>query len=373
MDIGESSFDLRSETKQPHVIFGETSRRNSTIRVTRWQPEASGRWYDLIRQMDIANLAHAPEWFVAIRNAYGHSPLYLQAEDSQGQVAVLPAFFVRSRLFGTVVTSMPFLDTGGPCSPSPTLARVLVDSLTEEATQLGADFIELRCKVEMDLPVKAYTDKVTLVLPLEPDPDSLWKQLNAKVRNQVRKAERSGLSVEFGGAEKLDEFYKVFSVNMRDLGSPVHARRFFSAMFDAFKDKARIALVRKDRMAIGGLIALAFKESMVVPWASSLRKYSSLCPNMLLYWETLRTACTEGFKRFDFGRSSRNSNTYRFKRQWGAFEEPLFWYTIPISANHKSRLSRDDEGMAFLVQFWKRLPLGFTRWVGPHIRKYLTQ
>jgi len=373
MGICESPFDLGWETKQPHTVIEAKGRQNSSIRVTHWQPEGNERWRALIQQMDHANLAQAPEWFAAIRNAYGHTPLYLQAEDTQGQVAILPSFLVRSRLFGTVVTSMPFLDTGGPCSSSPTLARVLVDSLIREATRLGADFIELRCTVEMDLPVQAYKEKVTLVLPLTPDPDSLWNQLNAKVRNQVRKAERSGLSVEFGGAEKLGEFYKVFSVNMRDLGSPVHAQGFFSAMFDAFEGKARIALVRKGGVTIGGLIALSFMDTMVVPWASSLRQYSSLCPNMLLYWEALRTACKEGFQRFDFGRSSRNSSTYRFKRQWGALEEPLFWYTIPISSNHKMRLSKDDEGMAFLVQLWKRLPLGFTRWVGPHIRKYLTQ
>jgi len=60
--------------------------------------------------MNHANLGQTPEWYAAITNAYGHTPLYLQAEDAKGQIAVLPAFLVRSRFFGTVVTSMPFLD-----------------------------------------------------------------------------------------------------------------------------------------------------------------------------------------------------------------------------------------------------------------------
>ena len=54
------------------------------------------------------------------------------------------------------------------------------------------------------------------------------------MRNQVRKAERAGLSVEFGEAEKLDEFYEFFAARMRDLGSPVHAREFFRATLEAF-------------------------------------------------------------------------------------------------------------------------------------------
>jgi CelD/BcsL family acetyltransferase involved in cellulose biosynthesis len=153
----------------------------------------------------------------------------------------------------------------------------------------------------------------------------------------------------------------------------VHARRFFQAILDAFADQARIALVRQGTQVIGGLIALAFKDSLIVPWASSLRQYRSLCPNMLLYWETLRKACVEGFRRFDFGRSSRNSGTYRFKRQWGAAEEPLYWYTIPLTACPRIKLSRGDWKGEFLARLWHYLPIHVTRLAGPHIRKYLTQ
>ena len=91
---------------------------------------------------------------------------------------------------------------------------------------------------------------------------TLWGQLDRSVRNQVRKAERAGLSVEFGGVEMLDEFYRFFAARMRDLGSPVHAREFFRATLDAFGNRARVALVRKGQTPIGGLIALAFKDSL---------------------------------------------------------------------------------------------------------------
>lgn len=349
-----------------------TAERAPRISVSRCEPSVRDAWSALIQQMDHANLAHLPQWFTVVQEAYGHTPIYLQAEDTEGQRAVLPAFLVRSRLFGTVVTSMPFLDIGGPCSPSAHLARALVDELVKEAGYLGASLVELRCTTEMALPVPVLTDKVSLVLPLPEHPDCLWQQLRAKVRNQVRKAERSELSVEFGGAEKLEEFYQVFAVNMRALGSPVHAQRFFRAICDAFGDRARIALVRKGAIPVGGLIALACKDTLVVPWASCLRTYSSLCPNMLLYWETIRTACVEGFRRFDFGRSSPGSNTYRFKRQWGAVEEPLFWYTIPVGNRRIRRLSSDDERAGKLVRLWQRLPLPVTRWLGPHIRRSIT-
>jgi CelD/BcsL family acetyltransferase involved in cellulose biosynthesis len=124
---------------------------------------------------------------------------------------------------------------------------------------------------------------------------------------------------------------------------------------------------------VGGLIALGFKDRLVVPWASSRREYFASCPNMLLYWEMLRMACLEGVRRFEFGRSSRDSGTYRFKRQWGAVDEPLFWYTIPLGHGSARVVSTDGQRGARLAAAWHRLPLGVTRWLGPSIRKSLSQ
>src|SRR5207245_119414 len=138
----------------------------------------------------------------------------------------------------------------------------------------------------------------------------------AGLRGGAEGGARAGLSVEVGRGEKLAPFYEIFAERMRDLGSPVHAPRFFRAVLDAFGARARIALVRKGGTPVGGLVALAFKDRLAVPWASCLKEYLSLCPNMLLYWEVLRTACVEGFRTFDFGRSSRHSGTYRCDCQW---------------------------------------------------------
>jgi FemAB-related protein (PEP-CTERM system-associated) len=350
-----------------------TEGHNNSVHITRWEPDGGVDWSDLIDQNSHANLAQAPEWYTAIHHAYGHLPLYLQGEDCKGRVAILPSFLIRNQWLGTMVSSMPFLDTGGPCSPTASMARLLVEALVHEAIGFGARIVELRCSVGIELPVAAMMDKVSLVLPLPSDPGDLWRHLSAKVRNQVRKAERCGLSIEFGGMDKLDDFYEVFAMNMRDLGSPVHGRMFFRAILETFDDRAMVALVRYGTTPIGGLIALALKDTLVVPWASSLREYRSLCPNMLMYWEVLSLACTEGFRRFDFGRSSRHSNTYRFKRQWGAIETPLFWYTLSTGHSSMPRLlgtSRVEKGF---IELWKRLPLSVASWIGPRIRKYLTQ
>lgn len=343
------------------------------IRVTPWAPGSDETWPRLVDALDHATLAHAPQWFDAIQAAYGHTPLFLQATDSLGRVAVLPAFVIRRPLLGAVVVSMPFLDYGGPLSSRGDLARHLVEYLMKEAGRLSVRAVEFRCTEALNLPFSPMTNKVNLVLPLPGDPGELWRRLDPKVRNQVRKAERSSLTVEVGRAEILEDFYRVFAANMRELGSPVHGRKFFAAILDSFGGKARVAVVRKGPLPIGGLIALSFKQALIVPWASSLREYFPLCPNVLLYWEMLRAACREGFRRFEFGRSGRNSGTYRFKRQWGAIEEPLYWYKLLTRGHDHRPLSRSESMRTVLAALWRRLPLPASRWFGPRIRKYLTQ
>jgi FemAB-related protein (PEP-CTERM system-associated) len=335
-------------------------------------PDVNGTWRSVVDNSTESTLAHSPEWFALIQRAYGHQPLYLSAEDDQGRSGVLPAFIVRRPFLGTVVTSMPFLDSGGPCSSSTAMARVLVGHLIAEARAIGARLVEIRCSTPLEIDSQPAQTKVNMTLPIPSDPDRLWRQLDKSVRNQVRKAERSGLSIEIGGAEKLTPFYETFVIRMRDLGSPVHAPEFLRAVLDSFGSRARIILVRKGNTTVGGLMILAFKDRLIVPWATCLKEYFALCPNMLLYWEALRSACLEGFRRFDFGRSSRNSGTYHFKCQWGAREEPLFWYTIPITAaagpNTESPGRRE-----VLARAWQHLPLSVTRFLGPRIRRYLVQ
>ncbi len=342
------------------------------------------RWSRAVDASHDAKLAHAAEWFTVIRRVYGHEPLYLTAHSDAG-CAVLPAFVVRRPLFGTVVTSMPFLDSGGPCGAPPAVAAMLVERLIAEARRRRARMLELRCAARLPIDSQPLDSKVNMVLALDGNAGALWRRFDKGVRNQIRKAERSGLSVEFGGPAHLPAFYDTFVERMHDLGSPVHALTFLGAVVDRFGSRARVVLVNKGSATIGGLVAVAFKDRLIVPWATCLKEHFSLCPNMLLYWETIRTACADGFAHFDFGRSTRHSGTYQFKQQWGAREEPLFWYRIPISrlgtvadrstfgTRRSSQVDGHGSRAALLARMWQRLPLAVTRQVGPHIRKYLIQ
>src|SRR5205807_6310752 len=120
-------------------------------------------------------------------------------------------------------------------------------------------------------------------------------------------------------------FIQVFSRNMRDLGTPVFGRSLFANVLNQFPGQAEICIVRAGSLPVAGALVMHGSGVTEVPSAGSLRAYHSTCANMLLYWHLLQRAVERGQTLFDFGRCTRESPTYRFKKQWGAEPEPAVW------------------------------------------------
>jgi FemAB-related protein (PEP-CTERM system-associated) len=275
-------------------------------------------------------------------------------------------------LFGKSLVSLPFLDHGGICADDHATTVELYTQALRLSQEQGAVLLDLRHREASGLGLTPEESKVTFVLDLAREPDRAWSRLDPKVRNQVRKAHKSGLTVSWHGLEELDSFYDVFVENMRDLGSPVHSRKFFATILEEFPDSARLILVRDGSRTAGGGLCLSFKDTVMIPWASSRREYLSKCPNNLLYWEAIRLGCHEGFRRFDFGRSSRGSGTYHFKKQWGAVEQPLFWEVWRRNGHRSALVQSSDARYAVAGRAWKHLPVAITRLCGPMLRRRIS-
>jgi len=303
-----------------------------------------------------------------IGRSYGHPATYLWAQEGGTAKGVLPLISMRSFLLRRSLVSLPFLDDGGIGADDEHIRSQLGQAALQLFEEQEADFLDLRHRSANSLDLPFAGSKVMMILELADNPDDMWKRFDAKLRNQIRKALKSGLTASWSGLEGLSDFYEVFAANMRDLGSPVHSRKFFAAILQEFAESAKLMLVRKDDRVIGGAVCFFFKDSLIVPWASSHREYFALCPNNLLYWEMIRWGCENGYRRFDFGRSSPDSGTYRFKKQWGTKEEPLHWQCFSRKSGQAAMPHADDPKYQWIVRTWSRLPLAFTKVVGPLLR-----
>ena len=98
-----------------------------------------------------------------------------------------------------------------------------------------------------------------------------------------------------------------------------------------------------------------------------VKEFRPLSPNTLLYWHLIRCAIEQGVRVFDFGRSTPDEGTYKFKQQWGAVPEPVCWEYELINGTGLPDQSPKNAKFQTAIAIWKRLPLGVTNFLGPRI------
>jgi len=149
-----------------------------------------------------------------------------------------------------------------------------------------------------DLHVSIQAEKVRMLLKLPASSEELWKSFKSKLRSQIKKAEKNGLSFRWGTRADITDFYMVFSRNMHTLGSPVHSKKWIEAVYNGYGTNARIGLVYKDTLPVGCGMILSTEHGVSIPWASTLREFNRLSPNMMLYWNFLKFASDQGKNKF---------------------------------------------------------------------------
>jgi FemAB-related protein (PEP-CTERM system-associated) len=310
------------------------------------------------------------------------------AEGIEWTVAgVLPLVLVKHFLLGTSLTSIPFFDMAGILADGPEAEKALLDEALRIAAETGAGILELRQQAALsgisqkdtghptnDQAFRSFlnSSKSRMILDLPESAEKLMASFKSKLRSQVKRPLKEGLVCKSGGMELLRDFYSVFLVNMRDLGSPVHSQRIIGEVLRRLPGSSRIFVVYKGGRPIAASLLVSFNRGCFNPWASSLREFSSFSPNMLLYWSMLEYACDAKAATFDFGRSTLGEGTYRFKEQWGARPAPLHWYTFQPNGAGRSGRRMEKDKMGRAVELWKKLPVPVTRILGPAIRKYIT-
>lgn len=327
---------------------------------------------EFVAKANGASLYHLTDWCALVRGVFGHACYYFMAESPQGDIiGVLPVVRLKSKLFGDFMVSMPFFNYGGALGTTVEVEGALIRAAVDKARALGVQHMEFRDTRQRDEFAAVRTDKVAMILPLPDDQDILWKKLGAKRRSQINRPLREGVEVKNGAAELLEDFYRVFSHNMRDLGTPVYSKTLFADILQRFPDSAHIVTVYLHGKPVGGAFLMGFAGQLEIPWASTLRSVNSLGVNMLMYWEVLKYAMSRGYQTFDFGRSSVDSGTYRFKKQWGAEPKQLYWHYWLNDGQQMPGLTPSNPKYQLAIKAWQRLPLFVANRIGPFIVKNL--
>lgn len=363
-------------------------------------------WDGYVRKHPDASLYHLFAWRNVIRRTYRHETYYLmlvncdeavggdpsrpdeKRRSVKGILGVLPLVHFQHPLFGNSLVSLPFVDGGGILANSREAEEHLLREVFRLGRKIGAKRVELRYEQPREicdaaslscnegsresLEVATRTDKARMLLRLPDSSDMLMQSFKSKLRSQILKPMKEGLTSKTGGVELLEDFYRVFLINMRDLGSPVHSRKLMMHVLSEFAEQSRIFVVYKLGEPVASALVVGFDKVLRNPWASSLRKYAPLSPNMLLYFCMLEFACDNGYRVFDFGRSTKGEGTYKFKQQWGAVPAQLYWQYFSLGGRLPNPESVGQKKRQAATYLWKKLPIVLTRIIGPSIRKHIS-
>jgi FemAB-related protein (PEP-CTERM system-associated) len=330
--------------------------------------EDGAAWDSLVSELGGGTYAHLWGWREVMRGALGHESWAWSAVDGGGRVqGILPLVRVRSRLFGDYLVSMPFINYGGPLG-TPEAREALGAHAREEARRLGVDLLELRSRTPVPGDLVRSDRKVTVLKELPETSEELWeKGLKAKLRSQVRRPMKEGMSASFG-PELLGDFYDIFAVTMRDLGTPVLPRSFFESILMHLGEHAVICVVAHEGRPAAAGFGFAMGDALEITWAGALRELSRKAPNMLLYWAMMEESIRRRVAFFDFGRCTPGSGTHRFKRQWGGEDHPLPW-AVWSASGVAATPTPTGRKMELATRAWSRLPVGVTRVLGPRLSR----
>ncbi len=341
----------------------------SDINICRWTGSDASAWNQYADDSIDSTFFHLAEWRDIFQRVLGHRAYYLYAESNGNIVGIFPLVYVKSRLFGSALISVPFGVYGGCLADDNETYSALTKYAVNLGSELNVDYVEVRERVDTGLDWQSKDLYVTFRKTLLPTVDENFKAIPRKQRAMVRKAIDYGLTSTWDS--NIDRFFAMYSESVRNLGTPVLSKSYYQALLDTFADKCSILTVLNDGVPVSSVMNFYYKDQ-VLPFYGGGTAGARVCKaNDFMYWELMRLSVEQNIKVFDFGRSKNGAGSFRFKKHWGFEPEPLNYKFRLINSQEIPNLSPVNPKYQLAVNVWKKLPLPISRFIGPIVAKNL--
>ncbi len=339
------------------------------LRVRRYLPSDQARWDAFVAHCAQATFFHRAGWARVITEGLGQRCRYLLAERNGGIEGILPLAEVRSRLFGHALISTPGCVYGGIAAVSEEARQALTLESMSLARRLGVDALEMRNREAVCPGWPTQNLYVTFRRSLGEGDAENFKSIPRKQRAMVRKAITAGLAACV--TEDLERFYRIYSESVRNLGTPVYSRKFFSTLIDEFRDNTELSVVTAAGRDVAAVLSFYFRDE-VLPYYGGSRPAARLVKgNDFMYWDLMKRAAAQGVRVFDYGRSKVGTGPYHFKKNWGFVPQPLHYEYYLVRSLSIPENNPTNPRYRLLIATWKRLPLSIANRVGPMLARHL--
>lgn len=326
-------------------------------------------WDDFVLHCGDASFFHRAGWREVIERSFGHATYYLYAERRGAICGVLPLVHIASRLFGNLLISNAFCVYGG--SAGEVAARAALDEAAIALLRrLGADGLEYRQRARTH-PAWPCRDDLyaTFRRPIAADPDTNLKAIPRKQRAVIRQS--LGRNLTITAEEGIDRFFDLYALSVRNLGTPVFAKRYFCNLKQTFGGDCEILIVQHEGKPVCGVMSFYFRDEVLPFYAGARPAARRLGAHDFMYWHLLRDAGLRGARIFDFGRSKHGTGAFAFKKNWGFTPQPLFHEYQLKAGRAIPDVNPLNPKYRLFISAWKRLPLPIANAIGPLIARDL--
>jgi len=342
-------------------------------------PSKDKRWDEFVESHPEGTVFHLSAWARVLQKTYGYTPYYFILENSDKEIkAGCPFFLIKSWFTGTRLVCLPFTDVCFPLASSDEDIESLFSTVMEKAKGEKADYVEVRSPypnaflASLQFENRSYYKLFRL--DLHQGTNSLWKGLQRSVRYRTRQAEKANLEIENSETEKgMRVFYHLNLATRKKHGVPPQPYNFFENIWQELilNRLAFVWLAKYQSIPIAGGVFFVYKDTIYDKFSASDSSYLRYHPNHLLLWHAIQYGCQNGFKHFDFGRTSPdNPGLVSFKRHWGTEGIDLPYYYWPTvkgasSTEHRSLKYR------MITSVLRRTPTTISRLSGELLYKHL--
>lgn len=350
--------------------------------VTLIDPIKDPRWDVFVESHPFGWICHLSGWKQVLEASFPHMKGYhLALVDHSNKIqAGLPLFEVRSWLTGDRLVSIPFATLCDPLVSSVGEMEALLDAAKKLSKDLRTSYIEIRTtNSHFFMKDPQFTGNYSYknhYLELNQEVEKLWKSLHRKaVRQEINRANKNKLTLKIGESEgDLTEFYGLYVKTRKRLGLPAHPYPFLKSLWVIFGPTKRmiLCLAKHQNQLIGGHIIFRFNRRVSAEFEGWNKAFHKFSPNHFLFWEEIKSANKEGFKIYDFGRtSSSNTSLMAFKGHWGTIVIDLPIFSYPREVGNRGDGREDSLSYKLVSQVCRFAPEPVLRKLGEFCYKHL--
>jgi CelD/BcsL family acetyltransferase involved in cellulose biosynthesis len=277
------------------------------------------------------SIHQTPAWLSFVAATQGAEPVVASLREGGETIGYFTGLIVRK--FGLKVLGSPFPGwttdyMGFNLVPGVSRAAALEGLRAFAFKTLGCVHVEVydRHATEDDARAGRFDYRImrSFEIDLRQDEASLFKSMTQACRNCVRKAEKSGVTIEEArdGDFARDYYAQLEDVFAKQALAPTYQIGRVMALIEHVLPSGNLLLLRardKDGKCIATGIFSAFNGRMIYWGAASWREHQHLRPNEAIVWHAMRHWKARGVSFFDMGGGG------EYKRRYGGYDIEVPW------------------------------------------------